>query len=330
MLEVRDPGFLSTVQDAGRPGYGRLGVPPSGACDPWGLAVANLVCGNDEGAAALEITVGGPALTVREACVVALGGADLRAVVVEEGRRLAVGSAHPLRPGTTLRFEGAAGAGARGYLALPGGIDVPEVLGSRSTCLVGGFGGVGGALRTGDTLRPGRPGDLAAAGRRWPGQTRLGDGPIRIVAGPHVEWFERGALEALAAAGWTVLPASDRQGVRLDGPPLPRRADPRDLVSEPVAWGAVQVPPDGGPIVLLADHNTIGGYPVLAVVARADRPALGQLGLGAAVRFTVVNVEEAQRAYREQRAVLRQAAGALGPRASADGPWEDLWRSAGG
>ena len=158
MLRVIAPGLLSTVQDGGRPDAVPLGVPPGGACDPWGLAVANLLLGNGPDAPTVELTLLGPELAVLEDCVVALGGADLAASVPEDGRSLAVGASHFLRAGTTLRFGAATdGAGIRGYLALAGGVDVPLVLGSASTYLAATIGGIDGrALAAGDLLVPAR------------------------------------------------------------------------------------------------------------------------------------------------------------------------------
>ena len=327
MLEVLDPGLLSTVQDGGRPDLAHLGVPPGGACDPWGLAAANLLAGNAPDASALEMTVAGPALAVRATCVVALGGADLGARVEEEERPLRPGTAYLLRTGTRLVFEGGSGRGARAYLALAGGIAVPRILGSASTCLAGGFGGIEGRpLRAGDRLVPERPGDLAAAGRSWPADVPLGPPhdpdlatPVHVVPGPHAGRFPPGALEALLGTGWEVDPRSDRTGLRLAGPPLPG-AGGGELVSLPMTWGAVQVPPDGRPIVLLADHPTVGGYPVIAVAIRADRPLLGQLRPGDEVRFELTAIDRAQAAARAEQALLGRGVELLGPDEEVE-PW---------
>ncbi|HUS14214.1 MAG TPA: biotin-dependent carboxyltransferase family protein, partial [Chloroflexia bacterium] len=201
--------MLSTVQDGGRPELAHLGVPRAGACDPWALAAANTLLGNPADAAALEITVAGPELQVLATCVVALAGADLGAHVPEEGRLLPPGAAYLLRGGTRLAFKG--GSGARAYVALPGGIAVPPVLGSAATYLAGGFGGVGGrALRPGDRLRARTPEDRRAAGRRWPeqlpGPAYAGTPIVRVLPGPHGAWFAPDALQALVASEWEVGP----------------------------------------------------------------------------------------------------------------------------
>jgi biotin-dependent carboxylase-like uncharacterized protein len=326
VLEVIEPGLLSTVQDAGRPGYAHLGVPRSGACDPQALAVANLLLGAAPDAPALEITLSGPVLRALATGVVALAGADCQAHVPEQGLRLPPGRAYLLRAGTTLAF-GAAQGGARAYLALPGGIVAPRVLGSAATYLAGGFGGIEGrALRAGDALRAGRPGDLSAAGRVWPESTFRAPGTaVRVVAGPHLDHFAPGALDVLQAGDWEVASQSDRMGLRLHGPRLwharPERAE---IVSQGAVWGAVQVPPDGQPIALLADHQTVGGYPILAVAIRADFPLLGQVAPGDRLRFALCSVEEAQAAYRAQQAALRAAA----MRVVASDLWDRLLASA--
>lgn len=339
VLEVLD-GAIASVQDAGRPGWARLGVPPGGACDPHGFAVANALLDNPEGAAAVEITLGGFAFALRESTVVAIGGAELGAVVVEEDRELATDASHLIQAGRTVRFGGrppGAGRGARAYLAVPGGFDVPRVMGSAATSLVGGFGGMDGrGLRAGDILRGAVHADPALAGRRWPdepparatGATTPAapptEGVVRVVAGPHGDRFLADALEGFLDSEWTTRPNSDRMGIRLAGPQVQRRRA-RQLVSLPMTWGAIQVPPDGTPIALLADHQTVGGYPVLAVVIRADRTVIGQLAPGDRVRFELVDIADAQAAWREDRAFFNTALARL----AAMERWNDQWLWAG-
>ena len=324
MLEVVEPGLLSTVQDGGRPASTDLGVPVGGACDPWSLAVANLVLGNPPSAAALEFTLIGPELRVLRRCVIALAGADLGGHVVEEGRPIPPGTAHLVHPGTRLAFDGGDGSrgrdpgdGARAYLAVAGGIDVPSVLGSRGTSLAGAFGGIDGRpLRPGDRILPLRIDDVAAAGRAWPSRIPLASpsGSIRLLPGPPTLAAPvTGAFEMLLESAWRVGPASDRMGIRLEGPPLP--ANPRTagaLPSRGVIPGAVQVPPGGGPIVLLMDAQTVGGYPVAGVVPTVDLPILGQLRPGATVRFVATTADEARAAQQARQALLAEAARLLG------------------
>jgi allophanate hydrolase subunit 2 len=224
--------------------------------------------------------------------------------------------------GTTLAFPGADAptGGARAYLALPGGLDVPRVLGSASTLVSAGLGGVDGrALRRGDLLG-GRPGPgPAPEPRTWPGPPDDDTRAIGVLPGPAP------GLDHLVGGAWTVRPASDRVGLRLEGPPIPARAG-GDHLSHGVVRGTVQLPPDGSPIVLLADHQTTGGYPVVGIVMTADHPRLGQLRPGAAVAFRRVTPAEAREALLAQRAAFERAASALRDAAR----WDDLWRSAGG
>ncbi len=344
-LEILEGGVLTTVQDAGRPDWTHLGVPESGAADAWSLTVANLLAGNEPGAAALELTLAGPTLAIHHPIRIGLAGADLGARI-RGGRRLLPGRSHHLRAGDLVEFIADPAAdrdlGLRVYLAVRGGIDVPIVLGSRSTCLAGGFGGFAGrALRAGDRLgsgnhasgdhASGRPaqgtGGPASAELVWPAADRPvrsgSPGPrpsvLRVLAGP------ASGLDALAAAAWRVAAAADRVGVRLEGASLPPGIG-GETTTQGVSWGAIQVPPDGRPIVLGADHQVTGGYRVVGVVISADLPILGQLRPGAAVRLVEVDRVTAVAALREQRAAFLAAAAALVEAAG----WDALVDSAGG
>jgi 5-oxoprolinase (ATP-hydrolysing) subunit C len=277
-LEIVEPGALASVQDPfGRPGWRHLGVPVGGAADSWNARLANRLVGNPDDAALLEITLGGAVTATYAAAWMALTG-GLRAMA--GGIELPANEAWRLRPGATVRIE--AGGGARGYLAVGGGVVVEHVLGSASTDLRTGFGGLEGrALRAGDRLTVG-----ATTGRpaRWIGSHPTG--PIRIVPGPHPEQIA--ALEAT----WTVAVEADRTGVRLDGP----RLGGGEVPSMGLPLGAIQVPPDGRPIVMLADRPVTGGYRVPACVIGADIWRIAQLRTGDEVRFASVRVEEARRA----------------------------------
>jgi biotin-dependent carboxylase-like uncharacterized protein len=317
MLEVLEPGLLSTVQDGGRPAFTDLGVPVGGACDAWSLAVANLLLGNPVSAAALEVTLLGPELRVLRRCVVGLAGADLGAHVVEEGRPIPPGTAHLVHPGTRIGFAGGGsrgpGEGARAYLAVAGGIDVPSILGARGTSLAGGFGGLDGRpLRRGDRIVALRPEDVAAAGRTWPGQIPEWSPGASIRLLPAPATMARpvaGAFAALLEGSWRVAPASDRMGLRLDGSPLAAiRRSAGAIPSRGVIPGAVQVPPSGMPIVLLVDAQTVGGYPVAGVVPTVDLPVLGQLRPGASLRFVATTLDEARAAQRARQQRLDDAA----------------------
>jgi antagonist of KipI len=328
-FEVVDGGLATTIQDGGRPDWAHIGVPPSGACDPWSLAVANLLVGGEPMAAAIEMTLVGPTLVARESTVIGLAGADLGGRVVA-GRRLAPGRRHRIAAGETITFPGdGPDRRARTYLALPGGIDVPEVLGSRSTCLAAGFGGIEGRpLQAGEVLRGGgdtgmpRVASLADEAV-WPAdplrETATGEAILRILPGPAP------GIDALVAARWRVGREADRVGLRLDGPPL-TDGIAGESVSHGLTWGAIQVPPDGRPIVLGVDHQTTGGYPVVAIVISADRPVLGQLRPSAAVTFHAIERDEALAILRGQQAALLAGAAALLDATR----WDELARSAGG
>lgn len=328
-LEVVRSGLLDSVQDGGRPDAATWGVPRGGAADPASLAIANALLGNDLDAAGIEITISGPTLRVLSPTTIALAGADFQAHVVEIGIRLTPGTSLRLRPGWALVIEGPPTSGARAYLAVPGGVLVPRVLGSRSTALGAGFGGLEGrALRAGDVIHAASGATPVPA--RWLSRLDVPSAPalVRITPGPHAIGAADPRLVSLAATTWIVGGASDRMGLRLDGPPLPtaagRAGRSGDLVSHGVRPGAVQVTPAGGPIVLLADAQPTGGYPVPAVVAAADRPALGQLRPGDRVRFELVDRASATALLRAREAAF---ATALEQLREAQG-WDDLWYSA--
>jgi biotin-dependent carboxylase-like uncharacterized protein len=326
VLEVVDPGPLLTLQDAGRPGLAHLGIPPSGAADPFGFAVANALIGAPVGATTLEVTLGGAVLLAVETCAVAIGGADLGAVR-DDGRRLAAGAVHRLSSGARIRFEGGT-TGMRAYLGLAGGVAAASVLGSASTWAPGAPHGVlGTALRPGGLVRPARPRDLEACGRAWPADLAphpaATAGSIRFVPGPDAERLPAGAREAFTATEWRASAATDRMGIRLDGGPL---RPGEELLSHPVLPGAVQVPPDGRPLVLLVDGPTIGGYPVIGVVPRAELPRLGQVRPGDALRFEAQGADEARVAWRQARSRFEAAIRAL----AADALWTRLEDNAAG
>ncbi|CAN5751171.1 biotin-dependent carboxyltransferase family protein [soil metagenome] len=313
MLEVLEAGALSTIQDRARD-VSDLGVPPGGACDTTAWRALSELVG---GSATVEMTLTGATFAVRETCVIGLTGADFGGEVPEESRPVRPGTTALVRAGTTLRF-GAGLDGARAYLSLAGGIDVPEVLGSRATCLAGGFGGLDGrTLRPGDILRGIHPGRLDVAGGRWPGPIsgalpEPGVSVVRAVLGPHVSLVGSPPLDALLDTDWTVDPRSDRMGLRLEGssfeqmPPAGRESG--ELVSLPMVTGAVQVLPGAAPIVLLADHQTVGGYPVPLVVASVDLPRLAQLRPGDRLRFEGTTHDDAFGLIVAEREAWRVAA----------------------
>ncbi|MEW2360234.1 biotin-dependent carboxyltransferase family protein [Spirillospora sp. NPDC029432] len=282
MIEVVRPGPLATVQDLGRPGHAHLGVPCSGAADARSLRLANRLVGNAEAMAAVEFTLGGGALRFHDAAWVAVAGAP---VPLSAGGR-ARGMNAPFHvPAGTLVELGMPARGLRSYLAVRGGLDVPVTLGSRSTDLLSGLGPA--PLAAGDRLPVSAPSGLAdievdVAPVPDPPEVPV----LRVRPGPRDDWFTSGALATLTARPYEVTPESNRVGVRLDGAALSRARD-GELASEGMVTGALQVPPNGLPILFLTDHPTTGGYPVVAVVAAADLPLAAQLRPGQRIRFAV-------------------------------------------
>ncbi|MFF2308337.1 biotin-dependent carboxyltransferase family protein [Streptomyces sp. NPDC058128] len=277
-------GALTTVQDLGRVGYAHLGVPRSGALDPAAVRLVNRLVGNSETAAVLETTVDGCALRPRCAVTVAVGGAPCPVRV--DGRPAAWGTAVRVPAGAVLDV-GAATRGLRGYVAIGGGIEVEPVLGSRSTDLLSGLGPPPAAEEAVLPLGP----DTGAAAQGsvdappWPGPP--GELVLRVRLGPRDDWFTAAALRTLVTRAYRVSSAGNRIGLRLDGPAL-ERARHGELASEGMVLGAVQVPPDGRPVVFLADHPTTGGYPVVGVVRETDLGRVAQAVPGTPVRFTPV------------------------------------------
>jgi biotin-dependent carboxylase-like uncharacterized protein len=322
-LEILDPGLLSSVQDGGRPGQAGEGVTRGGAADRWSLAIANALLGNAPAAAALELTLAGPTLQALTAVTLGLAG-GIGGRVATSGLAVGPGTSFTLQLGEVLQLDGPS-TGARGYLALAGGIDVPVVLGSRSTALGAGFGGLEGrAVRAGDRLRA--LGDtLLRPPRRWPGDPAPTPGPIRVLPGPDAGSLGPDAFAALLAGRWTVSPSSDRVGLRLDGARIPGEPA-EELASHGVVNGTVQLPPDRLPIVLLVDHQPTGGYPVIAVTITADLERAAQLVPGASVQFQAATVEEARQALEMRRFVFRAGTDEL----REAGRWDDLWLSASG
>ena len=281
-LAVVRAGALTTVQDQGRTGYAHLGVPRSGALDPGAARLVNRLVGNPQDAAVLETTVDGCAVQPRCPVTVAVGGAPCPVTV--DGRPAAWGTTVRVGAGSLLTV-GAAVRGLRSYVAFGGGIAVEPVLGSRSTDLLSGLGPE--PLADGAVLPLG--GDTAARGSvdtpPWPGPPD--ELVLRVRLGPRDDWFTPGALRTLATRAYRVSAAGNRIGLRTEGPPL-ERAVTGELPSEGMVLGAVQVPPDGRPVVFLADHPTTGGYPVVAVVREADLSAAAQAVPGTIVRFVPV------------------------------------------
>ncbi|MFC5520422.1 biotin-dependent carboxyltransferase family protein [Polaromonas jejuensis] len=307
-LEVVESGLAVAVQDRGRFGYRRLGVPVSGALDPSLLAAANALLGNAADAAALEILLTGPALKVRAGRVrLSLAGEIGAKLQTAQGKLLPVEPwcTVTLGPGDTIRFGAVAAPKAGGpgiaYVGISGGVEVPAMLASRSTYARAALGGVHGrAIAVGDLLPcRGIAGDTLLE-FRGPGPLVYAGGPIRVVPGPQADHFSDEALQAFFSQPFTVTRDSDRMGMRLEGPALRHSALGADIASDGVTPGAIQVPANGQPIILMADCQTVGGYPKIATVIRADLPRLAHARPGAQLRFQRVSLAEAAAARAAQ------------------------------
>jgi antagonist of KipI len=331
-VQVIRAGLLTTVQDLGRYGAQRFGVPVSGAMDRYSLSVANRLVGNADSAAALEITLAGPVLQFDSDTLIALCGGDLSPVVGD--KRLSMNRPVWVAGGSRLAF-GQCVAGCRAYLALAGGVDVPKVLGSRSTYLRAGFGGLHGrALKAGDRIDAVAAGDSYYPGLResrafsddgfaapkWSVRVdsehlMMRPQRIRFVAGRHWERLPPSVRKPFLGENFRVGTASDRMGYRLEGVDLEKHGY-GNIASEAVAFGTIQLPPDGNPIVLMADRQTIGGYPRVGEVASVDLPLLAQLKPGDTLRFERIALAEAQRLFHLQRNALAQIGASIRAAAS--------------
>ena len=291
MMEVLHAGLCDLVMDSGRRGLGALGVPVGGASDPAALAAANFLVGNAATAAGLEIVLAGPTLRFPQGAIVALTGAHFSATR-SCGAPVAWDQTLVLAPEETLTI-GRAETGCRCWLALQGGLMVPNVMGSHSTFLPAGFGGfLGRPLQTGDALGEGeQTGEVHLLRANPPAIEEIG-APLRVVAGPQAGEFEDAGLAAFFGSHFRVEAASDRRGLRLAGPAVTYAGG--ELSSQGVLPGAIQIPPNGQPIILGWDGPVTGGYPVIAGVITADWARLAQLKPGDAVRFETIEVDRAR------------------------------------
>jgi antagonist of KipI len=306
VIRILEPGPQTTVQDLGRAGQLRYGIPPSGPVDRFAFVVANRLVGNADGAAALECTLIGPRFEVDAAGAVAVTGADMSVTV--NGAEAPRWATIALKAGDVVKL-GPARAGVRSYIAFTGGLDVPLVLGSRSTYVRGRLGGLDGrALRRGDTPRvlsgPALVRPRRVARRALPDYP--GEDAIRVVLGPQADRFTDAGVRVLLGSAYEVLPQSDRMGARLSGPRI-EHARGHDIISDGIALGSIQVPGDGQPIVLLVDRQSTGGYTKVATVCSCDVGRIGQTRPGQSLRFQAVAVAEAHRLLRESDAVLATA-----------------------
>ena len=314
MMLIDQPGMFSLVQDLGRYGWQRFGVPANGAMDERAHRIANALVGNDEDAATLECTLTGPTLRFARNTLIALSGADM--VVTADGKRVPFNRAVMLRRGVVLAF-GECRRGTRAYLAVRGGIDTDPVMGSRSTHVRGAYGGVEGrALRRGDRVPVSTPQedqllldrmlvqsgmpfveagavDLPAVAQNNAVDSATESSPIRFMRGPQWRKFSLAARQAFVRQPFVISTQSDRMGYRLEGPELALK-QPLEMISEACDFGTVQVPPSGSPIVLMADRQSAGGYPKIAYVISTDLPLLAQAAPGDSLQFAPVTLRQAE------------------------------------
>jgi antagonist of KipI len=303
MIEVREPGLFAMVQDLGREGFGPLGVSASGAADAISLRIGNRLVGNEEGTAALEMTLLGGAFAFPEGGVVALAGSDFGATL--EGKRVALWTTQEVASGQVLRL-GPTQSGARCYLCVHGGIETRMFLGSASTHILSGLGGhEGRALRKGDVLRLGTANAPFRMRRLNPKiSTLLAPRKVlRVTAGPQATWFSEAAHQAFYKNTFRVGEDSNRMGIRLEGEPIPA-GKMGEMISEGVSLGAVQITAGGLPIILFVEQQTTGGYPKIANVISADMHSIGQLRPRDEIRLALVSMDVARKLLLEQEKML--------------------------
>lgn len=302
MLTIRKGGMQTTVQDLGRSGFQKYGVIVSGAMDPYALRIANLLAGNEENAAALEITMMGPEIYFEEDTVISICGGDINPEL--DGKAAGIWRPLNVAQGQTLTF-GNPRLGSRCYMAIAGGIDMPEVMNSRSTYLRAALGGFHGrALKAGDRLAIGNTTGaqkMTTHYNSWfvPAPAYSSEPVIRVTAGRQYHLFSDDSRKRFFSEWFSVSSQSDRMGYRLGGPRL-ALSEKQEMISEAVAFGSIQVPAGGNPIVLMADRQTAGGYPRIAEAITVDLPLVSQLKPGDRVRFKRVSIEEAQLLLRLQ------------------------------
>jgi antagonist of KipI len=302
-IQVHAPGLLTTVQDLGRPGFGPIGVSPSGAADPISLRLGNRLVGNNPGAAGLEIMLLGGTFIFPEGAILALTGSDFGATL--DDVRVNLGAAVQARRGQMLRL-GSTNSGARCYLCVQGGIALKPFLGSASTHVLSGLGGFEGRpLRKGDVLRIGRSSEHFRS-RKTAAQASecLWDRKVlRVTPGPQADWFSESSLRAFYAGTYRVAEQSNRMGLRLEGPAISQRGA-SEMITEGVSLGAIQVPAGGSPIILFVEQQTTGGYPKIANVISADLHRVGQLRPRDELRFELVTFDAARSLLVEQEKLL--------------------------
>lgn len=308
VFEVIKPGLQTTVQDLGRTGFQRHGIVVSGAMDSYALIMANFLVGNVKNAAGLEITLTGPKLYVKKSCIIAITGADMSPMINRE----------PVPMWTNIRVEkdsiiefGSLKSGCRAYLAVNGGIDVPVVMGSRSTYLKAKIGGYEGrALKSGDILSTGE--DYVVSPSKLKNRRRLSyeliptytkEIQLRVMKGPQWDMFKKESQEQFFSSNFLVTNQSDRMGYRLTGTTLELKSA-KEHITDPIPLGSIQVPSNGEPIILLADRQTTGGYPKIATIISVDISKVAQAKPGDIIHFTPIEIEESHKLLREENRVI--------------------------
>lgn len=306
-FEVLEPGILTTIQDLGRYGFSQFGVPPSGALDTFSLGVSNLLVGNEEEEACLEITLMGLRIRALKEVVIAITGGDLSPTL--NGESLEMWRTHLLVQDDVIAFK-KVGAGCRAYLSAGGGFVVPKMMGSSSTYLSGKFGGLEGRpLRKGDILYISNSSSLDKLGLRFPRDwipSPEKEVLLRIIPGPQDHHFTEKGFQTLTSSSYEVTPQCDRMGVRLEGPRIERRSDVEEsIISEGLISGGIQVPGDGKPIIILKELVT-GGYTKIATIISTDLHRVAQLKPGDRVKFKPISIEEAHHLLKEQEERLKE------------------------
>jgi antagonist of KipI len=325
VIEITKPGLYDTIQDLGRFGYQKFGVVVGGAMDSFSHRVANMLVGNEDTAASIEMTLVGPRLLFKEDALIAICGGDLAPTI--EGIHVPMWRQIFIRKGSELRFA-AAKAGSRAYLSVAGGFDVPAVLGSRSTYVKAGLGGFDGrTLQKGDVLHVGsasvlsqvlvqklatsmpfQAADWQVAPKLLPKLSKHYE--IRVIPGRQYELFNEDSRQKFWSEQFIVSSQSDRMGYRINGPAL-RLKEPKEMVSEAVTYGSIQVPSDGNPIILAADRQTTGGYPKIGQLSSIDFTKLAQAKAGDQLSFKEVTIEESQQLCEKQEMNLKELHAAI-------------------
>ncbi|UOR11511.1 5-oxoprolinase subunit C family protein [Halobacillus amylolyticus] len=322
MMKIIKEGLLTSVQDLGRTGYQKYGVIVSGSMDPYAHRIANLLVGNDEAEATLEATLLGPAIEFQEDVLLSICGGNLSPTI--NGEKVHMWRAIYVKAGSVLKF-GKSQSGCRAYIAIAGGMDIPNVMDSQSTYIRAKIGGYQGrAVKSGDEISI-RPPDQEQTSKLAHMRKQMQDGHfyetdwtpsadmipdyssqplIQLIKGPQYALFNEESQQNIYKEPFTISSQSDRMGYRLNGTTLSLQ-NPKELISEAVAFGSIQVPPDGNPIILMADRQTTGGYPKIGQIASVDLPLVSQLKPGDQITFTEVTLEDAQKAFIHQEKAIQ-------------------------